>query len=122
MKKLINIAVAAIGILAIILGIVVLTKSNGSSGDTATFGADFYTYVNRNAARIASNTQLIIEILKFGFGWLFILGGALTTAIGLSKIDSPAAKAPETEAADVQETKEESPKADEAPEQQKTTL
>ena len=85
MKKIISIAFIAIGFIAIIVGFIMLAKDSGISGSTASFGADFYTYVNRNAATAASNTQKTAEILKTGFGWLFILGGALTAVIGLSK-------------------------------------
>lgn len=85
-----NLAGFAVGILAIILGIVFLTSpadtyETTSPGRDTTFGADFYTYeysatraAASNAAITANNLRELGGKLALYSGFLFILAGALT--------------------------------------------
>ena len=88
------------GILAVVLGILILagvfggdTRTGGSayspydSGYTR-FGADFYTYVSNNAQEAASasrtaatNLDEIARLLKFALGGLCIVFGLFSTAL-----------------------------------------
>ncbi len=66
------------GIAMIVFGIVVLSVDKGYTSDSsAAFGADFYTYVFRAAARTANNVKALIDVFKLGMGFL-LLGFGLT--------------------------------------------
>ena len=77
--------------MSLIFGIIVLTMENGSTGSSATFGADFYNYVNNNAARTASNVKNLSGIVKLGFGFSLIIAGLITILASAMKLaDKPA--------------------------------
>ena len=83
-----SILLVLVGILSIVFGALMLAVDNGSTGDTATFGADFYNYVNRNAARAATNTSRIIKTLSKGIGYCLIIAGFAQIIIGGMKLAS----------------------------------
>ena len=66
-----------LGVATIIGGIVVLDMTKGSYADSATFGADFYTYSYRATRYAANNIYALADIVRTGLGFLLIsLGGA----------------------------------------------
>ena len=89
MKKTLNIILVIVGIATIVFGIIVLCgASNGSNGEYATFGADFYTIVNNNADIIADNTNAILETVSQGFGFLLISMGLITSLRALIAVSN----------------------------------
>ncbi len=66
----------ALGVATIVMGVLVLDCSTGNYADSATFGADFYTYMYKAGRYAANNITYLAEIVKLGFGALLIsLGG-----------------------------------------------
>ncbi len=66
----------ALGVATIVMGVMVLDCSTGSYADSASFGADFYTYMYKAGRYAANNIIYLAEIVKLGFGALLIsLGG-----------------------------------------------
>ena len=112
------------GLLAVLLGILILVGVFGpgtergafngfyDSGSTS-FGADFYTYVNNNAANAASATQAVARnldeigtMLRLVFAFLFLVFGLFAAALfgckfAELKAENPAA-APQAGAAAAQ--------------------
>lgn len=80
-------------LLLIIMGLVTLGKENECSHGSrsgiydsglATFGTDFYTYSNNNAAEAASASRItannileLYDLLTYLFGWFFVFMGAI---------------------------------------------
>lgn len=85
-----SILLIIVGIVSIVFGILMLTgyQEYGATGEIASFGADFYTYVNRNAARSASNTYYIFKTLSKGFGYCLLIAGASLMIFGCLKLAS----------------------------------
>ena len=77
-----------VGVMSLIFGIIVLTMENGSTGSSATFGADFYNYVNNNAARSATNVRNLTSVVKLGFGFGLIIAGLITALSAAYKLAS----------------------------------
>lgn len=89
MKVFRKIMLALVGIAAIVLGALMLTKSTyvPDYADSATFGADFYTYTHRAICKTANNVrsleQSVTDLLKEGFGYSFIIAGACMVVCAL---------------------------------------
>ncbi len=123
------------GLLAVLMGILVMTGAMGGNSFTvfgapykydsgyATFGADFYTYVTNNAAEAAeasttaaANLREIAVLLKNVSGILLIAGGLFMLCFfGVQYAECAQAARPETPAekpiAEVVESVEESEEA-----------
>ena len=106
MKKIWNIVGAAIGVVVIIMGIVfAATPANTystDSADTASFGADFYTYqykatkiVAQNAAVTANNLREVGEKMALYAGMAFIVAGLLITLHFVKELTSMPKAAPQ---------------------------
>lgn len=86
------------GIAAIICGIVMLSLSVGGQYNYTpgiTFGGDFYTHIysaTQNAANNVGGVYFAVEdlfnIIKLGFGLIFIIGGIVIACSFGMKIDS----------------------------------
>ena len=83
-----SILLVVVGVLSIVFGILMLAEDHGSTGEGASFGADFYTYVNKNAARTATNTYYLLKVLAKGFGFCLIIAGASLILAGCMKLVS----------------------------------
>lgn len=79
MKKLFPILGIVCGIVCCILGIVLMDASVGVYADSASFGADFYTYSVKATAVAANNVRHLAEAVVDGFSYLLL-------AIGLTDI------------------------------------
>ena len=72
--KIVNIIGAILGVAIMICGIVLFTKSyyksvsfEGSSSTSATFGADFYTYVSEEIEDVSDNVESVGDTMEIGF-------------------------------------------------------
>lgn len=99
MKKIWNMIGAAVGVIVFIMGIIfAFTPANSYSTDTAdsaTFGADFYTYqykatkiAAQNTAVTANNIREVGEKLALYAGMAFAVAGCLITIHFLKELSS----------------------------------
>ncbi|MBQ8176636.1 MAG: hypothetical protein IJ035_06325 [Oscillospiraceae bacterium] len=86
MKKILNFAGVAIGVLTVVFGIIVLNMYTGRFPDGASFGADFYTYIYEATDIAASNIKDMGNIVRYGFGFILISMGLTEACIFLSRI------------------------------------
>ena len=101
-KNIFPLIAMLVSVVMIIIGIVALSGGFGGSDSTsypsrydqeigyAAFGADFYTYVNNNAARAGSNTgTLVHNTFAVGriLGWFVMLFGFLSFCFFGMKLD-----------------------------------
>ncbi len=80
-NKIFNIAGMIVGAAMIITGIYFLSHPYTSSVGTAEFGADFYKYMYRAAARAANNVSTLYTRLSVFAGLLFIYAGIIDICV-----------------------------------------
>ena len=96
-----------IGLLAIIIGIVVMVRFPGSYGGYykgLTFGADFYTESHKATAAAVSRLGYIYELMRFALGWFFIFFGAIDICAFGSKLCASVENEDYTESVDTAPT------------------
>ena len=74
-RKLAKTLLAAVGILAIVLSIVVFTLNVGEDELNEFYGGDAYTGIQQAAAQSANNVRKLAKICRFGFGSVLIVTG-----------------------------------------------
>ena len=97
-KKTLAIIGIIAGIAAIICGIVMLSLSVGgyyTYTEEVAFGGDFYTEIHSavrnaayNAGGVCNAVESLSEIVRLGFGLIFIIGGIVIACSFGMKIDS----------------------------------
>lgn len=85
-KDYISISGIISGIISVIFGIIMFTKSVGTYESSVRYGGDAYTGIQNAAAQTANNIQALSEITKFGFAFLLIAIGLIAILYFLSKL------------------------------------
>lgn len=85
-KDMITIGGIVSGIISVIFGIIMLTKSVGMYESSSRYGGDAYTGIQNASAQTANNIRLLSEISKFGFAFLLIAIGLIAIFYFFSKL------------------------------------
>ena len=81
-KNLRSILFVVIGAAAIILSIVAFQMNNGYHESSQRYGGDAYTGIQNAAATTANNIRYLINVCRFGFGSILLIGGATLCVVG----------------------------------------
>lgn len=89
MKKSVSVIGMVAGVAIIVLGIVLATGSssidfNGVYAESLKFGGDFYTEQHSATAKAVNNINNLGKSLEEALHFAFIVGGMITSAIGLA--------------------------------------
>lgn len=85
-KTIISILLVITGIVSVVFGFIIKGYDYGSFGRHASFGGDFYTIINDNAASIVLNTRNIIDVLSDGLGYILIIAGVVIILTSLRSL------------------------------------
>ena len=83
-RVIISISLILVSIASIVLGIVCFGMKEGGYPSYTTYGGDAYTGIQNAGAATARNVSYGNEILRFGFGSILVIAGAVMLGIGIA--------------------------------------